>query len=103
VCSCSRPHTRSKRDWSSDVCSPDLGAKGRNLDDFILYFRAGEDVYRRRGGWQYLKNAAHARWAIHKTGISGFGETVYAITGQAVVSLMPNGLRGKFYDRVLRR
>ena len=79
------------------------GAKARNLDDFILYFRAGEDVYRRRGGWPYLKNAAHARWAIHKTGVSGLGDTLYAIAGQAVVSLMPNGMRGKFYDRVLRR
>ncbi len=79
------------------------GCKARNLDDFILYFRAGEDVYRRRGGWQYLKNAVHARWAIHKTGVSGFGDFLYAVSGQAVVSLMPNGLRGRFYDRVLRK
>src|SRR5699024_11604289 len=29
-----RRHTRSKRDWSSDVCSSDLGAK--NMDKVII-------------------------------------------------------------------
>src|SRR5699024_11837915 len=40
-----RRHTRSKRDWSSDVCSSDLfdeslvGARGWEIDFFDSYFR----------------------------------------------------------------
>ena len=79
------------------------GAKCCNLPDFILYFRAGEDVYKRRGGWKYMKSAVHARWAIHQTGISGLGSFLYATAGQIAVSLLPNDARGRFYQRVLRR
>ncbi len=79
------------------------GEKCINLPDFILYFRAGDDVYERRGGPSYVKDAFHARWAIHKTGVSGFFDFLYASCGQAVVSLLPNGARGKFYKKVLRK
>ena len=79
------------------------GARSCNLPDFILYFRAGDDVYKRRGGWDYMKASVKARWAIHKTGISGLGSFVYGAAGQIAVSLLPNEARGRFYQKVLRR
>src|SRR5699024_11815794 len=41
-----RRHTRSKRDWSSDVCSSDLAVnKGESLYDSILTMKAlGMDI-----------------------------------------------------------
>src|SRR5699024_11755681 len=43
-----RRHTRSKRDWSSDVCSSDLSsaARARPLDEFaeITMFEKGPNV-----------------------------------------------------------
>src|SRR6266536_2329249 len=38
-----RPHTRSTRDWSSDVCSSDLGVEAPTVGELIAYHR------RRRG------------------------------------------------------
>ena len=79
------------------------GDKCINLPDFILYFRADEEVYQRRGGWSYVGDAIHARWAIHKTGVSGLFDFLYASAGQTLVSLMPNKTRGNFYRKVLRK
>src|SRR5699024_12102618 len=36
-------HTRSKRDWSSDVCSSDLAGQVRRVGVFRPIMRAGED------------------------------------------------------------
>src|SRR5699024_12236956 len=46
-CSSRRRHTRSKRDWSSDVCSSDLGMKEaciEECDDLILWLSEGKYV-----------------------------------------------------------
>ena len=79
------------------------GAKTRNIDDFILYFRAGEDMYRRRGGWAYMKSAVKARWQIYRLGVSTLPDFLYATCAQIAVSLMPNSMRGRFYQKVLRK
>src|SRR5699024_11856541 len=47
-----RRHTRSKRDWSSDVCSSDLIAKEKIITRFIKAYQE----YRRNG---QLKHAHH--------------------------------------------
>src|SRR5699024_11998414 len=43
--SSSRRHTRSKRDWSSDVCSSDLGANGRGVFKLCCNFYRGESAF----------------------------------------------------------
>src|SRR5206468_6705508 len=42
-----RRHTRSDRDWSSDVCSSDLGRIGEHGDDYLTSSR---NFLRARGG-----------------------------------------------------
>src|SRR2546421_5126806 len=49
-----RRHTRSDRDWSSDVCSSDLrlkgfaaGSLGSARDDGVLLLRERDDLYQR--------------------------------------------------------
>src|SRR5207249_6326954 len=39
-----RRHTRSKRDWSSDVCSSDLSALHRLASDEVFHFYLGDPV-----------------------------------------------------------
>ena len=80
-----------------------MGAKTANIDDFILYFRTGSDLYKRRGGFAYAKASVKARWRIHRHGVSSLYDFLYATAAQVVVGLMPNSLRGKFYDKVLRK
>src|SRR5438067_6398929 len=49
-----RRHTRSKRDWSSDVCSSDLDPSQDDRDDEEVDFRSGRVIYLTCGhivGW----------------------------------------------------
>src|SRR6266511_2823064 len=39
-----RRHTRFSRDWSSDVCSSDLGARGQGATEDKLFVREGSKV-----------------------------------------------------------
>jgi glycosyltransferase involved in cell wall biosynthesis len=79
------------------------GAQTANIDDYILYFRAGEEMYQRRGGWKYMKDAVKARWKIYRLGVSSLPDFAVAAGGQIVVSLMPNRMRGSFYRKMLRK
>src|SRR6266536_5432648 len=66
-----RRHTRSTRDWSSDVCSSDLGARNRPQQELIQVdttdilfvctgaFNGVEEIVRRRVGERGLGFGAH--------------------------------------------
>ncbi len=79
------------------------GAKGRNLDQYLLYFRTGGDMFRRRGGWKYLKSAVAVKKKIHKLGLSSYGDYLSSSMAHVAVSLMPNGLRSFVYKKFLRK
>lgn len=79
------------------------GSKVRNLPEELLWFRAGEDLFGRRGGFKYVKSAVSVKRKIWKLGVSGFGDFLVSAGGQVVVGLMPNGLRRRFYQKFLRK
>jgi len=79
------------------------GAKGYNIEDTILYMRAGVDMYNRRGGASYAKKALKFRWHLKKMGFSSTKDFVKSAGGQVVVSVMPNKVRQVFYKKVLRK
>ena len=79
------------------------GAKGKNIDDYLLYFRTGGDMFKRRGGYEYLKNALAIKWKIHKLGLSSFLDCMISSAVHIAVSLMPNKLRGFVYRKFLRK
>lgn len=79
------------------------GMKGYNIQKTLVYMRTGEGMYQRRGGFGYAVKGVKARWNIHKTGISGFFDFLISAGGQVLVSLMPVGLRSRFYERWMRR
>ena len=79
------------------------GCKARNLDESLLYFRAGSDVYMRRGGWKYVKSLVSFKWKLYKLGVSGLGDFIYSAGVHAAVGLMPNKLRALVYGKLLRR
>lgn len=79
------------------------GVKAANIDDYLLYFRAGSDMYKRRGGIRYVKSALSVKWKIYRLGVSGLWDFICSGGAHAVVGLMPNGLRQRFYGKFLRR
>lgn len=78
-------------------------AKAKNIDDFLLYFRVGKDMFERRGGWKYYKKYKQGRKMVYKTGYIGWWDYHYTLLVQLVVALMPNKLRGRLFKTVLHK
>ena len=79
------------------------GCKCRNLPDALIWFRAGDDMFGRRGGWKYAKSAVSVKYKLWRLGVSSFGDFVISAGGQAAVALMPSGMRRRFYEKFLRK
>ncbi|MFR0076721.1 MAG: glycosyltransferase [Blautia sp.] len=79
-----------------------VGCQGYNIQEPLLYMRAGEAMYARRGGLSYARKALRFRWELRDMGMSTLGEFLVAGVGQAVVCILPNRLRQYFYRKILR-
>ncbi len=79
------------------------GARGYNINEPILYMRAGSEMYNRRGGVKYLKSMWRFRWYMKKSGFSGWLDFLYSVVGHSLVCLIPNRFRQKLYEILLRR
>ena len=80
-----------------------LGVEARNLPDTLLYMRAGTGMYKRRGGWKYVKSMLHFRLFLWKSVLSSFLDFVVCAGGQMMICLIPNRLRELFYKKFLRK
>lgn len=79
------------------------GSTGYNLQEPLLWMRAGSDMYKRRAGWKYAKSQMALFKYMKDSGfISGSQYMKSAIT-RTVSSLMPNRLREFAYKKVLRK
>lgn len=78
-------------------------AKAKNIDDFLLYFRVGKDMFERRGGWRYYKKYKQGRKMVYQTGYISWWDYHYTVLVQFVVDLMPNKLRGIIFKKLLHR
>lgn len=81
----------------------EAGAVGYNIIEPILYMRAGQAMYKRRGGMRYIKSGISFRWYLHQIGFSTFTDFVIAAMGQLIFGLLPNGVRKKGYKVILRK
>ena len=79
------------------------GAKAKNIDDYLVYFRIGKDMFERRGGWKYYKKYKQGRKMVYKTGYIGWWDYHYTLLVQLVVALMPNKIRGWFFKMELHK
>ncbi|MDT2737240.1 glycosyltransferase [Enterococcus pseudoavium] len=78
------------------------GYKGKNVQESLVYARTGEDMYARRGGKKYFVDGLKGRTAIYRAGLGSFTDYFVSCSAHIVISLLPNGLRGKFYEKKLR-
>ena len=79
------------------------GYQALNISEKLVYARTGADMYSRRGGWRYFKNGLSGRKIIYKAGLGSFNDFFISSTAHVIVSLFPNNIRGKFYERFLRK
>jgi glycosyltransferase involved in cell wall biosynthesis len=81
----------------------EYGCKAYNIQDSLYYMRINSDFYKRRGGVKYLKTVVKFKHNQYKKGYMSGADFVISAGSQAVVCLMPNGLRKWFYITFLRR
>ncbi|MCM1466814.1 MAG: glycosyltransferase [Alistipes sp.] len=80
-----------------------MGCEGYNIREPLVYMRSGDGMYERRGGIKYAGQIVKFRWYMLQHGYAGLLDFVVAAGGHALVALIPNSMRKKFYERVLRK
>lgn len=78
------------------------GFLGKNIQESLVLARTGQDMYSRRGGTRYFVNGIKGRYAIYKAGLGTIWDFFISSSAHALISLLPNSVRGKIYERKLR-
>lgn len=78
------------------------GARCKNIDDCLVYVRANEDMYKRRGGIEYFKKYKAGRRRIRDTGYISLWDYYYTLIIQFVVAVAPQGIRKIIFTKLLR-
>lgn len=81
----------------------DANVKCYNIQEHLYFIRISEDFYERRGGLKYAKTVLKFKWHLYRKGNMSLVDFVISGFGQAIICILPNGLRKKFYLEVLRR
>lgn len=78
------------------------GFKLHNLQKSLLFFRSSDDVYKRRGGWNYYKAMLKLQKELYHISYTSYTEFLRNISIRTVVALIPNKLRSFIYKKFLR-
>ena len=79
------------------------GCQFANLPEILVYVRAGEAMYQRRGGWRYVTSEIEMQKKFYALGFLTKLEVSKNLFIRIPIRLMPNQLRGLIYKAVLRR
>lgn len=85
--------------WIRMICN---GSIFNNLPDLLLYMRAGQNMYERRGGAKYIKLRISFSYMLYTKAFISLGDFFVLVGGQIIIGIIPNTLRKKFYYRFLR-
>ena len=75
----------------------------KNIDDYLVYVRVGEDMYERRGGVSYFRKYKKARKSIYYSGFISYKDYFFTISIQFFVCLLPNIIRKFIFVYMLRK
>lgn len=78
------------------------GAKGKNIDDYLVYARTGLAMIDRRGGYAYFKKYKKSRKKVYQLGLATYGDYIYTLLVQFVVALCPSNIRRWIFTKLLR-
>ena len=79
------------------------GCKCYNIQDVLVFMRIGENFYKRRGGWKYMKTVLKFKNEQLKIGYFTIGDYLKSTIPHIIVCLMPNGMRDYVYRNFLRK
>lgn len=79
------------------------GAVCCNIDEALVNVRIGKDMFERRGGWAYFKKYKMGRKRVRQTGYISAMDYYYTLAVQLVVALVPDGVRGFVFKKMLHR
>ena len=79
------------------------GFKGYNVQESLVYMRAGEDMYKRRGGVSYVGCIYRFNNHLRRMGFISMASFIMGTTIRSVVSLIPNRARTMIYKKILRK
>ncbi len=78
------------------------GAKGYNLQETLLWMRAGENMYQRRGGKRYVKSQKQLFNYMRERGLITRWQCFKSVTVRTLSGLAPNKLRKFMFEKMLR-
>lgn len=79
------------------------GMKGYNLPKVLVYMRIGDGMYKRRGGFSYLKDMVEFRRFMLESGYINRLEFLSSAVVRGIVILIPANVRKIIYSVFLRR
>lgn len=78
------------------------GGKGKNISDPLLYMRVGNGMYKRRGGFGYLRTMVKFRHWLLKTGFTSMSDFCISVASHIVSCFAPSCARKFMYHSLLR-
>lgn len=79
------------------------GAVGMNIDESLVFVRAGDEMIARRGGYSYFLKYKEGRKQVLQTGFISKWDYYQTLAVQLAVALMPAKLRLFVFRKLLRR
>ena len=78
------------------------GYRFANVPNVLIRARAGNELFQRRGGWEYLKQEMLLQKEFLKMGFINFPIFVFNVFIRSLVRIMPNTMRASLYGNYLR-
>lgn len=79
------------------------GATVDNLPDTLLYYRADDGAYGRRGGWQHFRSEVGLQRELRRIGLTSRGQWLRNVLLRGPYRLVPVGVRARAYRRFATR
>lgn len=77
-------------------------ARFYNIQESLLYFRASPDMFKRRGGWKYAVDELRFQNMMRKMGMIDWKRFIMNAAIRFPARIIPNGLRGFLYKKLMR-
>lgn len=78
------------------------GAKFYNIQESLLYFRTSPDMFKRRGGWKYAMDELRFQNMMRKMRMIDWWRFILNVSVRFPARIIPNGLRGFLYRKLMR-
>ena len=79
------------------------GFRFANIEDVLVYARAGDKMYQRRGGLSYAKQEIIMQHGFYKLGFLSLLQLIKNLTLRIPIRLIPRSVRRVVYSKILRQ